>query len=403
MTGRHPFRYGIYFANVGYLPQEEVTVAEVLREAGYQTGFFGKWHMGTLTKVVRDSNRGGLPESVHAYSPPWQHGFDRVFATEAKTPTYDPMVKPSESAPETWWNALKDPENGVAYGTRYWDESGQMVTQNLRGDDTRVIMDRAIAFIRQAAQAQRPFLAVIWTHAPHLPVVSGEQDREAISSNDAYTKHYYGSVRAMDRQIGRLRTELRATGVASNTLLWFASDNGPEQDYAGAPGSTGGLRGAKRSLYEGGIRVPGVVEWPDQLASGGRRQTVVVSSDIFPTVLDIAGLNLPDGVWLDGMSVRPFLEGSVSERTKPIGFESQGQLAWIDNRYKLIYQPPVEIAGTQPASQHVASSAFELYDLIADPSESTNIAARNVARVHELSAEMNYWRASFSIAPQATN
>ncbi len=103
-----------------------------------------------------------------------------------------------------------------------------------------------------------PFFAVIWAHAPHLPVVASDEDQQAIDSSDPFTRHYFGSIRALDRQVGRIRKMLAESGVAEDTLIWFTSDNGPEHAYDGAPGRSGGLRGVKRSLYEGGIRVPGI-------------------------------------------------------------------------------------------------------------------------------------------------
>ena len=105
LTGRHPARMGIDGANVGHLHAEELHLGEVLGAAGWRTGFFGKWHLGTLTRDVVDSNRGGRPKHDAHHSPPWEHGFDECFATEAKVPTFDPMV---------------DPNSGDAYGTRYW-------------------------------------------------------------------------------------------------------------------------------------------------------------------------------------------------------------------------------------------------------------------------------------------
>ena len=168
LTGRHPYRYGVFYANVGHLPPEELTLAEALKPLGYVTGHFGKWHLGTLTRTEKDSNRGG-PEGTEHYSPPWDNGFDVCFSTEAKVPTWDPMWKPAPKAPHTGWDYIQDLAQAVPYGTHYWTGPGQMVTRNLRGDDSRVIMDRAIPFIEKNAKDSKPFPAAIWFHAPHLP------------------------------------------------------------------------------------------------------------------------------------------------------------------------------------------------------------------------------------------
>ena len=97
LTGRHPFRYGIYSANTGHLPQEEITVPELLRPLGYHCGHFGKWHLGTLTKTIQDANRGG-PRGVKHFSTPSMHGFDESFVTESKVPTFDPMRSPVDAS-----------------------------------------------------------------------------------------------------------------------------------------------------------------------------------------------------------------------------------------------------------------------------------------------------------------
>jgi arylsulfatase A-like enzyme len=170
LTGRHPFRYGVFSANVGHLPAEELALPELLGKLGYATGHFGKWHLGTLTKTVKESNRGG-PRGIEHYSPPWENGFDVCFSTEAKVPTWDPMV--TRKGAGNFWEPIENQADAVAYGTHYWTGEGKQATENLRGDDSRIIMDRAIPFVREAAKSETPFFAVIWFHAPHLPVVAG--------------------------------------------------------------------------------------------------------------------------------------------------------------------------------------------------------------------------------------
>ena len=115
LTGRHPYRYGIFGANTGHLPKEEITLAGILKGKGYRTGHFGKWHLGTLTKSIKDSNRGGIDGGKH-YAPPWEHGFEVCFSTEAKVPTYDPMLTP------IGWQGNTDPNK--EFGTYYWNKKG---------------------------------------------------------------------------------------------------------------------------------------------------------------------------------------------------------------------------------------------------------------------------------------
>ncbi|HSP42059.1 MAG TPA: sulfatase-like hydrolase/transferase, partial [Luteolibacter sp.] len=329
LTGRHPQRLGIPTANAGHLRAEEITLAEMLRDAGYATGHFGKWHLGTLTKTVRDSNRGG-PGGTEHFSPPWNHGFEVCFSTEAKVPTFDPMLIPTGKASQHGWDFIHDKSAAQPYGTRYWNERGGEVTENLAGDDSRVIMDRVIPFVEKAASGKKPFFAVLWFHTPHMPVVAGPDHVKPYAEYDVYRRNYYGCISAMDEQVGRLRETLRKAGVAENTLLCFASDNGPEGKAGRAPGSAGPFHGRKRDLYEGGIRVPAMIEWPARVKPGRRSGFPAVTSDYLPTVLDIIGKPLPEKRVIDGVSLLPLIDGKADERASPIGFAFGKQSALSD-------------------------------------------------------------------------
>lgn len=147
ITGRHPYRYGVFFANEGHMRRGEITLAEALKTKGYTTGHFGKWHLGTLTTTVRDGNRGGRPEFQGDYAPPWERGFDVCFSTESKVPT---------------WNPLVEPKTGQFYGTHYWREGGEQIAKGLDGCDSRIIVDRAIPFIPDFAR-----VALHWQATPY--------------------------------------------------------------------------------------------------------------------------------------------------------------------------------------------------------------------------------------------
>jgi arylsulfatase A-like enzyme len=375
LTGRHPWRLGIPGANTGRLQADETVLPEVLDELGYATGHFGKWHLGTLTTLRKDSNR-GMAGHAAAYSPPWQHGFDYCFATEAKVPTWHPMRRPE--------NGLRPPQSfadAEFYGTRYWEPpperrdwpaaaEGRAVPADdrLHGDDSKIIMDRVIPFIRRAVQREEPFFAVVWFHTPHRPLPD-PQELSPVNSADAYR----GAVVAMDQQIARLRQELSRLAVADQTMCWFCSDNGPERGV----GRSGPFRGRKRSLYEGGVRVPGILVWPDRVRPGRTTAFPAVTSDYYPTIVDYLGVQRPDQKPLDGISLRAVMEGRSEERRQPIGFRLGKQRSWVSQRYKLISQD--------------AGATWELYDLIADPSETTDLAAGEPARVKQLTAELNAW------------
>jgi arylsulfatase A-like enzyme len=373
LTGRHPSRYGIPHANRGHMKSGEVTLAEALSAEGYRTGHFGKWHLGTLTTKIKDSNRGRPGDAAH-YSPPWENGFEVCFSTEAKVPTFDPM---------------KHPETGEPYGTHYWSGPDQVVTENLEGDDSRIIMDRALPFIRGAVMQGTPFLAVIWFHAPHLPVVAGRDCRRLYEGHPG--ADYLGCITAMDEQVGRLRRELSRLDAAGDTLLWFCSDNGPEgQRDTSANGSTKHLRGRKRSLYEGGLRVPGLLVWPDRIAAGRATDIPCCTSDYFPTLLDIVGNGLPEEMPgpCDGVSLLPLIEGRMRSRPAPIGFESGKQVSLIGNRYKIYSK---DSGGT-----------YELYDLIEDPGEKSDVAGRKPEILKSMRQTLEEWRRSCASDSPAT-
>jgi arylsulfatase A-like enzyme len=368
LTGRHPYRYGIFGANVGHMPKEEITLAEALKTQGYTTGHFGKWHLGTLTTTEKDSNRGG-PRGAKHYSPPWENGFDVCFSTEAKVPTWDPMISP---------------ESGKPYGTYYWRQDGTKATENLEGDDSRVIMDRVIPFVRNAVDKSKPFFTVIWFHTPHLPVLSGPKYKKIYQQYSEDQQHYYGCITALDEQIGRLRKELRDLDIAEDTMVWFCSDNGPEgkDGKSGRTrGSAGPFRGRKRSLFEGGVRVPGLLEWPARIATGQVTDIPCSTSDYFPTVMDVLGFKMkgqPEP--MDGISLLPLIEGKMTERLLPIGFESKKQVSLTGNRYKIYSNDD--------------GKTYMLFDLLDDPVENNNLAAEKPDILYSMKKTLETWRAS---------
>jgi arylsulfatase A-like enzyme len=370
LTGRHPFRMGITGANVGHLPEKEHTLAELLRDAGYATGHFGKWHLGTLTATGSDSNRGG-PAGAQHYAPPWEHGFSTCLSTEAKLPTFDPMITPLREH-----GGIGERTPGEPYGTAYWTGPGQRVTAELSGDDSTLVMKRALAFIEEAEREERPFLAVVWFHAPHLPVVAGEEHCEAFADLPLLERHYLGCLSAVDENVGRLRRRLRELGIERETMIWFCSDNGPEGTVDSGLGSTGLLSGRKRSLREGGVRVPGIVEWPGQLEPA-RIEALAGTVDYLPTILSLLGLPLPD-TQLDGVDLTRLMRGETTSRGSGMGFLHGNAQAWTEDRWKILRK------GDDP---------FALFDLQEDPAESVDRSADHPERVEELARKLSAWRA----------
>ena len=365
LTGRHYHRYGIAHANKGCLPAEEINLAQLLSAQGYATGHFGKWHLGTLTKDVREGNRGG-PAGASYFAPPWKRGFDDCFSNEAKVPTWDPMVTPAEG--EDRWGV-----QGTPFGTYYWNESGEMVTDNLDGDDSRVIMDRVIPFIQDAARRDQPFFAVVWFHTPHTPVVAGPEYRAMYEQFSEDEQHYFGCITAMDEQVGRLNQALNELGIREDTMHWFCSDNGPEgrDGQTGRDrGSTAGQRGRKRSLFNGGIAVPALLDWPGHIQPGQQYDMPCSTLDYFPTIVETLDLNLPDDRPLDGVSLIDLFASRMPERPRPIPYRfletydamfGSPTIAMIDNRYKYL------------TNLSVNRSEDMCFDLVDDPYETANI------------------------------
>jgi arylsulfatase A-like enzyme len=352
LTGRHHYRYGIGNANKGRLPKEEITLARALKTLGYTTGHFGKWHLGTLTKEIRDGRRGG-PEHPELYSPPWEHGYDTCFATEVQVPLWNPM-------------------QNQKFPSKYWHEDGTYADSNLEGDDSRVIMDRVLPFIERAVARKVSFFATVWFHAPHEDVIAGPEYRRMYAEYSEGEQHYYGCITAMDEQVGRLNEAVKKLGIERETVIWFCSDNGPEGRERGGRhwGSTGGLRGRKRSLYNGGIAVPALIKWPKYIKPGTVFHAPCSTLDFFPTFIEETGYVMPDNRPIDGVSLLPYFRGETTTRPKPIPFRFVSKrtamfgsptFGIIDNDYKLL-------TNFSESGEHDA-----VYNLVEDPYEERNI------------------------------
>ena len=269
MTGRHPNRFGCFTWGRTLRPQE-ITMAEVLKEAGYVTGHFGKWHLGSV--------REGSPVN------PGNSGFDEWV-----------------SAPNFFDNDPILSRKGIA--------------EQMEGESSMITMDAALAFIEQKAGKENPYLAVIWFGSPHSPHRAVEADREFYKDQPEELQHFYGEITGMDRAIGKLRATLLRLPDYENTILWFCSDNG------GLPqiGNTGG-RGHKGQIYEGGLRVPALLQWPLKISAPRISKFPANTSDILPTLLEIAGLEAKAKYPLDGISLWPMIEKQINVRSKPMGF-----------------------------------------------------------------------------------
>ena len=408
VIGRASRRTGIDWAYNGGLRNLELTIAEVAKTQGYMTGHFGKWHLGNLDRAsergggdfVRcaGDNRRSRPPGCQGtsggefYSAPWHHGYDRSFASPQALPTFEPMRRDP---------AGPLPSEGNFHGGHYFTGHREYVdidSEELRGDSSAILVRETLQFIDDAKAADRPFFVVIWFHPPHGPhrlhpeTLNAFYTAEERDEMNDYERPYYSGITALDREIGRLRSQLRSRGIERETLVAFTSDNGMSGSVRVDDPSegTGRLRGHKGELWEGGVRVPGIIEWPGQIAPG-ETHTPMITSDYLPTLLDIWGVEMPDARPLDGESMTEVLFGDrAAKRSHRIEWEDCGdsttdrgpdepndcdsRLAGrggtvqrvgggrsiIDDRYKLIS----ETSGRE----------WELYDLIEDPRETTPVA-----------------------------
>ena len=340
LTGRTHDRAGVF--NHGFaLRKQEKTLAVALKKAGYATGHFGKWHLNGL--------RGpGVPILEKDTHGPGEFGF------------------------EEWLSV-----------TNFFDLNPVMSRkgsfEEFRGDSSEIIVDEALRFIKAQSGRGRPSFTVIWYGTPHSPWMALPRDRDLFPDLDDKSRRHYAELAAMDRSIGTLRKGLRDLGIARDTLLWFCSDNGGLPGFQ--PGTVGGLRGYKGSLFEGGLRVPAVIEWPAGIAKPRVTSFPAATLDIFPTLAEIAGL--PADSMLspqDGMSLAALLDRELERREKPLAFRHSGRAAMIDHDFKI-------------HSANLARGTFALYHLAEDPAESRDVSARFPEVARRLREALVEWNA----------
>ncbi len=375
MTGRNPIRTKV--TNHGrYMRPHEYTIAESLKAAGYATGIFGKVHLGA-----------GQPDSP---CNPTGMGFD------------------------DWVVGLNFFDNDP-----YLSRNG--VIEHRAGKGSVLAMDDALAFLRKNRGSGKPIFMVVWfpsPHDPHQEVPDGPRLYEGKKMAG-----YYREITLLDQQLGRLRRELRDMEMAENTILWYCSDNG------GLNEATSGGRERKGSVYEGGLRIPGIIEWPRRQLSG-QTSVPVWTCDIFPTVLAMAGVELDSPHPLDGIDASKIIAGEVRRRAKPMGFWhkfQQGQSTWSDRILKAIMEKQqagvptphnalrmrkdvdefpqfAENTTTGHAAwndwpwklHRIDGTNYELYNLADDPMEQNDLSTdgNHRARMQAMKQELSTWMQS---------
>ena len=337
LTGRTNDRTGVL--DHGYaLRKQEKTISVALKNEGYATGHFGKWHLNGL----RGPGVPVLKEDSHS---PGEFGFDH-WLTVTNFFDIDPLMS----------------------------ENGSFI--DLKGNSSDIIVGKALEFIIEKSNQNLPFFTVIWDGSPHDPFVASEKDRSNFKSLNENSQHHYGELIAFDRSLGVLRKTLKDLGLEKNTILWYCSDNGGLRNIL--PSTVGGLRGSKTTIWEGGLRVPAVIEWP-QVIKPRITHYPASTMDIFPTIADI--LDLPETDLLkpvDGISLKPIFKNDISNRDKKIPFRYKDQGALVDNNFKLV-------------ATSIQKKEFELYDLENDSGETTDLAAQNPMIFNQMKTDFLKW------------
>lgn len=356
MTGMFPARWRINdylherranreHEQADWLDPKAPTLARALKDAGYATGHFGKWHLGG-GRDVRDAP---LPTA---------YGFDESLVSSHPLEGMGPALDPRMPRHET----------------------------------TAAFVERSIQFIRGCKE--RPFFVNLWPMDVHTPHVPDPELLPHYADAPAGHRRFDAVLEEYDRHIGRLLDFLREAGLEENTLVLFSSDNGPQPSFEHI--RSGGLRGMKWSLYEGGIRTPFIVRWKGHVPAGRVDRTSVVGGvDLLPTLCAITGARLPQGFAYDGEDRSAAWLGAPSQRRRPLYWEYGRKPDYLYPRAPGDRSPNVAVRdGRWKLLVNADGTGAELYDLDADPRESTNLAERSPEVAGRLKEAALAWRKS---------
>lgn len=365
MTGRTPMRAGIRSAipleSPMHLRRGELTIAGLLKQAGYATAHVGKWHL---------NGKFNQPE----HPQPNEHGFDHWFSTQN--------------------NALPNHRNPTNFV-----RNGQPVGK-LEGFASHLVVDEAVHWLDSGRDKAKPFFLYTCFHEPHEPIATDAKYARGFPSDDPSFTAYYGNIAQMDDAFGRLLRALDERGLRDNTLVWFTSDNGPAVTPMHPHGSAGPLRDKKGSLWEGGIRVPGLLRWPGRIRAGSISDEPVSGVDFLPTVCAITGIKPPSDRVLDGASVLPVFEGKPMTHRTPLYWQfnlstGEPKVALRTGDWKILasFGPAsrrmLDIDETSEREVKTAElQKFMLYNLRRDIGETTELSASEPAKLAELRAAL---------------
>jgi arylsulfatase A-like enzyme len=342
-----------------FLPPSAPALARVLKSAGYATGHFGKWHLGGGRDVTN-------APSFSAYG-------------------YDEHIGTYESP---------EPDSNITATAWIWSPKDKVK----RWERTRYFVDHALDFLGR--HTNQPCYVEIWPDDVHTPWVPNAE-RQAKSPNSAQKRDFCAVLAEYDVQMGRLFDGLKMRGLEQNTLVIFTSDNGPLPSFQHA--RTGGLRGSKLSLYEGGIRVPFIVRWPGRVSAGRvDERTVLEAVDLFPTLCAIAHASPPTGIAFDGQDMTGALVNEPTVRARTIFWE-YGRASKFFNYPGPVFDRSPHIAvreGKWKLLINADGKSAELYNLETDPNETINVSNRESEIAQRLSASALAWRQSLPKLPR---
>jgi arylsulfatase A-like enzyme len=342
LTGRYQQRFGFYTASDSRqgMPSAEITLADLLKKAGYSTGAFGKWHLG-LTKPFYPTSRGF--DDFYGFLGHGAHDYFDLTCKESSDDFHQCIYRNDQTINDTGY-----------------------LTDNLGRE--------ACSFIRKNSKDKNPFFLYLPFNAVHFPLQAPEEDIKKFNTGNKNRDIYLAMLYRMDLAIGKVIQTLKDEGVYENTIIIYLSDNGGSKKVEA---NNLPLRDFKQSVYEGGLRVPFVISWPKKWKHSVSDEPVI-SFDIMPTVCEVLKIDLPKDRVYDGKSILPAIEGKLKE---PLHKE----LFWDgnDNRWA-VRQGNWKLVSVKGSS--------ELYDLKADIGEKNNLASTYPEKVSFMKKKYENWR-----------
>ena len=337
-----------------------VYLPRLMQDAGYSTAHFGKWHLGG----------GGLPHGDLSAPEPKMYGYDETRVWNGNGPT---------------WN-----------GDQLWPTTRYMDSDTLWAQSSnRIAVDATIDFLKRSKDG-KPMFVNLWLKDPHTPLWPNDEQREPYKRKQLHPdkETYYSVLTDADFHIGRLLEVLSELGLEENTLVIFSSDNGP----AGYPpaliaGSTGGLKGRKATIFQGGVNVPFIVRWPGHVTAGKvDNQSVLSAVDLLPTFGELANRELPDGYQPDGESFASIFENIPFKRTKPLFWDWRFSIVSDGQRHATKWPENAVREGEWKLYYNAKIDSVELYNIMNDPFENNNLSKRNIAKVDNLLGLLTEWK-----------